>query len=131
MVKKDSKGTKFLIIRFSAFGDVVQTLSVPSAIAQAYPESEVHWITRSDVAPLLEGHPHIQKIWSYNKKTGLKGLIQLCIELRKQKYTHLYDAHNNSRSRIISVFIRPLGFLGLGPKFIRRSIRRWKRFFTL
>ncbi len=128
MAKKDSKGTKFLIIRFSAFGDVVQTLSVPSAIAQAYPQAEVHWITRSDVAPLLEGHPHIQKIWSYNKKTGLKGLIDLCCALREQKYTHIYDAHNNSRSRIISLFLRPLGILGFGPKFIRRSIRRWKRF---
>lgn len=128
MVKKDSKGTKFLIIRFSAFGDVVQTLSVPSAIAQAYPEAEIHWITRSDVAPLLEGHPHIQKIWSYNKKTGLKGLTELCLALRKQKFTHIYDAHNNSRSRIISLFLRPLGILGIGPLFIRRSIRRWKRF---
>lgn len=119
---------KFLIIRFSAFGDVVQTLSVPSAIAQQYPEAEIHWITRSDVAPLLEGHPSIHRIWSFDKKQGLAGLLTLIGELRQENFTHIYDAHNNSRSRVVSALLRPFGFLGLGPKFIRRSIRRWKRF---
>jgi ADP-heptose:LPS heptosyltransferase len=32
------------------------------------------------------------------------------------------------RSRLVVWTLRPWGFLGIGAKFIRRSIRRWKRF---
>ncbi len=123
-----SQNEKFLIIRFSSFGDVVQTLSVPGAIVQHYPNAQVHWITRSDMAPLLANHPYIHRVFAYNKKTGLGGLISMCLEMRKEGYTHIYDAHNNLRSRLICWILRPAGLLGIGPHFIRRSIRRWKRF---
>lgn len=122
------KTAKILIIRFSAFGDVVQSLSLPSALAQTFPGAEVHWVTRQDMAPLLQNHPHISRVWQLDRKKGMKGLIALCQDMRQQNFTHIYDAHNNTRSRIISLMLRPLGMIGIGPKFIRRSIRRWKRF---
>ncbi|WP_347357480.1 glycosyltransferase family 9 protein [Bdellovibrio sp.] len=128
MLVRDPKNAKFLIIRFSSFGDVVQTLSVPSAIKASFPEAEIHWITRKDMAPLLTSHPNIDKIWAFDRKEGLKGLIHLCVQMRREGFTHIYDAHNNMRSRVITWVLRPLGVLGVGPKFIRRSIRRWKRF---
>lgn len=128
MRSKDPKSAKFLIIRFSAFGDVVQTLSVPSALKKTFPQAEIHWVTRKDMSPLLQGHPHINQIWELDKKSGVRGLLSLALRLRGQGFTHIYDAHNNTRSRILSWMLRPVGFLGLGPVFIRRSIRRWKRF---
>lgn len=123
-----SKSAKILIIRFSAFGDVVQSLSLPTALAHTFPGADIQWITRRDMAPLLRHHPHIGKIWEFDRKTGILGLMQLCMQMRAEGFTHIYDAHNNTRSRVISWILRPLGFLGLGPTFIRRSIRRWKRF---
>ncbi len=128
MLVRDPKNAKFLIIRFSAFGDVVQTLSVPAAIKNTYPEAQIHWITRKDMAPLLKGHPAINQVWDFDRKEGVLGLIKLTRALRGEKFTHIYDAHNNARSRIIVSILRPWGFLGVGPQFIRRSIRRWKRF---
>lgn len=128
MRTKDSKTAKFLIIRFSAFGDVVQTLSVPSALKRTFPQAQIHWVTRKDMSPLLKGHPHIDQIWELDKKSGLTGLFKVALELRREGFTHIYDAHNNTRSRIISWLLRPVGLFGLGPHFIRRSIRRWKRF---
>ncbi|MBS1969600.1 MAG: glycosyltransferase family 9 protein [Bdellovibrionales bacterium] len=115
---------RFLIIRFSAFGDVTQSLSIPSAIKKAYPEAEVHWITRKDMAPLLRHHPAIDQIWEYDRKTGLKGLFALLKTMSTLHFSHIYDAHNNLRSRM--VYWR-LGLLR-STKFIRRSQKRWKRF---
>lgn len=128
MSQNEKRSAKFLIIRFSSFGDVVQSLSIPAAIAQEYPQAEVHWVTRQDMAPLLAGHPHIARVWAFNKKSGLRGLIRLCLEMRHMNFDYIYDAHNNLRSRLISLILRPAGILGVGAKFIRRSIRRWKRF---
>ncbi len=73
---------KILIIRFSSFGDVTQALSIPSKLAELGP-SEIHWAIRQDLAPLLEGHPHIHKIWKLDRKTGLPGLWQLIRGLQK------------------------------------------------
>lgn len=124
---KDSKNTRFLIIRFSAYGDVVQTLSVPSAIKKTYPNAEVHWLTRKDMGPLLKYHPSIKRVWEFDKKSGLIGLIKLVLKMRSENFTHIYDAHNNMRSRIAVWLLRPLSIFS-GTYFIRRSIRRWKRF---
>lgn len=115
---------RFLIIRFSSFGDVTQSLSIPSAIRATYPEAEIHWITRKDMAPLLRHHPAIHRIWEYDRKSGLSGLLALLKEMNELPFTHIYDAHNNLRSRF--VYWR----LGLfrSCHFIRRSQKRWKRF---
>lgn len=115
---------RFLIIRFSSFGDVTQSLSIPSAIRQAYPEAEIEWITRKDMAPLLRHHPALHRVWEYDRKTGLSGLWALLKTMSAHPYTHIYDAHNNLRSRL--VYWR-LGLLR-STRFIRRSQKRWKRF---
>lgn len=122
---------KILLIRFSSFGDVTQCLSVPSAFAARYPDAEVHWVTRSDFAPLLEGHPHIHRIWAFDRKKGLAGLRAMIWELRRERFDLIYDAHNNLRSRLIASGLRfpwdPRRLLSQ-PRLIRRSLKRWKRF---
>ncbi|KYG63133.1 heptosyltransferase [Bdellovibrio bacteriovorus] len=128
MLVRTPKSAKFLIIRFSAYGDVIQTLSVPAGIKQTYPEAEIQFITRKDMAPLLENHPAIDRVWAFDRKDKPWKLVKLAMSMRGEKFTHIYDAHNNMRSRLVVWTLRPWGFLGLGAKFIRRSIRRWKRF---
>ena len=123
---------KILIIRFSSFGDVVQSLSIPSIIHKKFPDSEIHFITRSDYFEILKNHPCIDKSWSFERSQGLKGLWSLCQKLKKENFTHIYDAHNNLRSHIIHWFLNgPWGIWGLlkGRKFLRRPAYRWKRFF--
>ena len=110
---------KVLLIRFSSFGDVTQSLSIPSKLAAW--GAEVYWVTRLDLAPLLENHPSISKIWSLDKRKGFLGLINLIFELRSQKFTHIYDAHNNLRSHIISWCLKDLF---LNPTLLRKSQKR-------
>lgn len=113
---------KILIVRFSSFGDVLQCLSVAGALHQRFPESEIHWVTRGEFAPLLQGHPGIQRIWSLDRSAGLGGLFALIRKLRAQDFTHVYDAHNNLRSHLI------VWGLGRRARRLRRSIFRWRRF---
>lgn len=106
----------------------MQTLSVPAGIKAAYPDAEIHFITRKDMAPLLQNHPAIDRIWEFHRKDKPWQLVKLAMQMRPEAFTHIYDAHNNMRSRLVVWTLRPLGFLGIGAHFIRRSIRRWKRF---
>lgn len=110
---------KILLIRFSAIGDVAQCLSVPTRLKEL--NADVHWVTRDDLAGLLHGHPSINRVWTLDRSEGFSGVARLIIQLRKEKFTEVYDAHNNLRSRLISwaLFPRPV---------LRRKISRWKRF---
>lgn len=116
---------KILIIRFSSIGDVLQSLSIAAAIKKHYPQAQIHWVTRSDMTQIIETHPAVQKVWQLERKNGLLGLLKLAQSLRDQKYDLIYDAHNNTRSRLICLYLRPFG---IGPMMIRRSLYRWKRF---
>lgn len=122
---------KILIIRFSSFGDVLQTLSVVGALHQQIPKSEIHWVTREEFLPLLSLHPGLKKVWPLNRREGFLGLLRLALSLQAEGYDAVYDAHNNLRSRVLAVFV--VGFLGwrrwLGQvRFLRRPIYRWRRF---
>jgi len=111
---------KFLIIRFSSFGDAVQCLGVPTVIKREFPNATIHWVIKKEFAGLIKHHIHIDKVWQYEKATKLRGLIKLALELRKQSYTHIYDAHNNLRSKILNQILRSKHFTQF-PK------QRWKR----
>jgi heptosyltransferase-2 len=111
---------KVLIIRFSSFGDIVQCMSTLSPIKKKL-SGEIHWVARSDMSSILDLTPLVDKVWSFERSSGMLGLLKLGMNLRKEGYTHIYDAHSNLRSRILSLML-------LGTPLIRRSKERWKRF---
>ncbi|MGZ3691887.1 MAG: glycosyltransferase family 9 protein [Pseudobdellovibrio sp.] len=115
---------KVLIIRFSSIGDLTQALSIPGFIHLYHPDAEIHFVTRQDLASLVESHPHVKKLWSLDRKTGLTGLFHLTQQMNKENYTHIYDAHNNLRSFLIRLLVR-------APFKLVRPMMRFKRFLLL
>lgn len=113
---------KLLIIRFSSFGDIIQALSVIESFLNKNPDTEIHWAVRSDFTELLKYNPKITKIWPLERKEGFKGLLQLSQKLRKEKFTHVYDAHNNLRSRFLSSYLWPKFFLRRGKDRLKRIL---------
>jgi ADP-heptose:LPS heptosyltransferase len=119
------------MLRFSSLGDVTQALSVPTRLKELAPEGEIHWVTKSIFSELIENHPHVEKVWSVQKKMGLTGFFILIKNLRAEKFTHIYDAHNSLRSKIICSFLRfPWDFSRAfsQPEFLRKSQKRFYRF---
>lgn len=97
---------KVLIIRFSSFGDIVQSLAIPDYLTQKNPDCEIHWITRSEFYSLVSLNTNVKKIWSLNRNEGFRGLIALAFSLKNEKYDLIYDAHNNLRSNILFLLLK-------------------------
>ncbi len=116
---------KVLIIRLSSIGDIIQCMSVTGGFKNHYPECELHWIVRKDLASLLKIDPRIDRLIEFDRNLGISGLLKLAFHLKKEGYTHIYDAHSNIRSNILKLILRPLG---IGPKLITRRKSRLKRF---
>lgn len=120
---------KVLIIRFSAIGDVAQCLSAAQLIKNRYPQASITWVTREDLRELLESQSIISEVISLPRRSKLFALWQLFLILQRSKWTHIYDAHNNLRSKILIGLMRINGLLSMQRiQFLHRSNRRWSRF---
>ncbi|MGL5683334.1 MAG: glycosyltransferase family 9 protein [Marinifilaceae bacterium] len=118
--------TKILIIRFSSIGDIIQNMNVLGGLKKRFPDAEIHWITRKDMASFLAMDKRIDKVWAFDKNSGFKGLVKMGLELRAQKFDYVYDAHCNIRSAILNQIITPT--LPYASRFAQRGKDRWKRF---
>jgi ADP-heptose:LPS heptosyltransferase len=112
---------KVLIIRFSSFGDIVQALAAAEALKRTHPKCVIHWIVREDFAEFISASPLVDKVWSFSRSAGLPGLLTLAKTLNSEGFSHVYDAHNNLRSNILSQFVK-------SEHFVRRPKNRWDRF---
>lgn len=117
---------KFLIIRFSSIGDIIQCMGIIGGIKKHFPEAEIHWITRKDMASVLAMDKRIDKIWAFDKNKGFSGLLEIARQLKKERFDYIYDAHSNIRSNILKLKLSPCP--GRKPYITIRSKERWKRF---
>jgi heptosyltransferase-2 len=118
------KKAKVLIVRFSSFGDIVQCSTVVELIRQTMTDAQIHWVTRNEFKNLVNLNAGLDKVIGIDKTDGFKGLLRLALLLRREQYTHVYDAHNNLRSVFLKLILMTrLHF----PKLIVRSKERFKR----
>lgn len=120
---------KFLIIRLSSIGDIVQCMNVINGIKNHYPDSEIHWFARKDMSSFLAMDRRIDRIWGFDRKDGFKGIIKAAKELKKENYDFIYDAHSNIRSNILKLYLLPCfrKLIPRGPAYVLRSKERFKR----
>ena len=110
-----------LVLRFSSIGDIVHTTSVIGTLKKYFPESKIDFMTLSKFAPLLEGHPFINKIHAIDINGGYRQLRQTGFEMEMMEYDLAIDLHNTTRSQIIR-----RGFITTNNVHIRKP--RWNRF---
>lgn len=122
---------KILIIRFSSFGDIAQTLASAQALRKQWPGCEIHWLVRDDFAAFLKLAEGIDRIISFSRTSS--NLLQTAHLIAEQNYSHIYDAHNNLRSQILIWLLRLKPWVWLKIQFARRPKHRLRRalFFKL
>ena len=98
---------KILIIRLGSIGDVVLTTPVIAALKLSHPNADLDFLVKKSTMNFLVGNPNIRRIIPFDgsRHKGLKGLLEIAGELRKEGYTYVIDFHGNLRSRVISALI--------------------------
>ncbi|MEN6386661.1 MAG: glycosyltransferase family 9 protein [Phycisphaerales bacterium] len=104
---------KILIIKPSALGDIVLAMPAVCAIADNFPDSEIHWFVRPEFASLLENHKCVHKIVIFDRKKlgkwwcnweAFKEFVNLIKKLRTEKYDVVFDLQGRFRSAIFAWF---------------------------
>lgn len=113
---------RVLIVKLSALGDVVQSLPVAMAIHTQRPDAQVDWLVEKPSAPLLAGHPALNRILvsprheitqgDGNIFTALTGFGR---ELRSVTYDAVLDLQGLMKSAMLVALCkaeRKIGFKG-------------------
>lgn len=81
----EPKAPRVLLVRLSALGDVVQCLEALAALRAALPAAEIGWLIEDRNAALLEGHPHLDRVFVYRRRAarGL-GALGVALGLRRE-----------------------------------------------
>ncbi len=111
---------KILVLRLSAMGDVVLTTIFLRVVQRRFPAAEVHYLTKRLYAPLVEHHPVVERVVSFDPKSGFDGFRSMARQLRGERYDYFFDLQKNLRSWPWSFYARP-GHIGRTKKY---SFRR-------
>ena len=95
------KPEKILILRFSSIGDIVITTSVIEYLTEVAPETELHFLTLSDYAPILEGNPNLERIIMVDRQTKLVTMRHLAKTLSELQYDLFLDLHDSLRTQYL------------------------------
>ena len=76
----DSK--RICIIKPSALGDVVQTLPILPVLHERFPDATISWVIRDSFANLLEGHPNINEIIPFSRRSSARYWWQFLKDLK-------------------------------------------------
>ncbi len=106
---------KILIIRFSSIGDIVLTSPVPRLLKKQFPNSKLHFITKSTYYDLYRYNKNVDKIILFEKN-----LFSTAIKLRKESYDLVIDLHNNLRSKFLSFILFKKTYV-----YNKGFIKRW------
>jgi heptosyltransferase I len=67
---------KILLVRFSALGDVIQTLPVLSMLRDSFPDAKIGWAIDTELAPMVEGHPALDYLHRCSRRTWSKAILR-------------------------------------------------------
>jgi lipopolysaccharide heptosyltransferase II len=117
-LKERQSNLKFLIIRFSSFGDIILTTPVLTAVKAKYPSAAIDFLVMEKYADAIYGNPDIDRLILFEKAKyrGIAGILRFARGLRKYKYDQVIDLHAKLRSIILSY--------GIGVPVFRYRKRR-------
>ncbi|MCC6145764.1 MAG: glycosyltransferase family 9 protein [Candidatus Hydrogenedentes bacterium] len=96
---------RILIVRLSAIGDVVRVLPAAQCLRAAFPIAQIDWVVESKAAAVVEGHPAIDQIWTFDRVPGWSGVrnfLELRRKLRIEQYDYALDFHGILKSGFLS-----------------------------
>ena len=74
--RPDLGSVNILIVKTSAIGDVIHTLSALNALRRKYPEARIDWLVEEAAADLVIGHKALDTVLVSRRKAWTRDLKQ-------------------------------------------------------
>ncbi|KAA6307468.1 hypothetical protein EZS27_040862, partial [termite gut metagenome] len=127
---------KFLVIRFSALGDVAMTIPVIYSLAVQYPQHEIVVVSRPVLESAFRMLPDNVSLFCADlkgKHKGLSGLNTLFRQLKEMNFDYVADLHNVLRSQYLRFRFKlsgvPVAVIDKGRAGKKRLVRHHQKVF--
>ncbi len=131
-----------LIIKMSAFGDVIQALPVVRALKQGFPGARIDWLVEDSAAPIVRSHPGVDRVVVWRRDAwrspgrwpgAVLGIRRTAAELLKRRYDLALDLQGLLKSGIWVGLCRARRKVGYhdgregSHLFLTKRIQNWDR----
>ena len=100
---------KFLIVRLSAIGDIVHSLTVADCLRTFYPNAQIDWVVSDKCRGLIENNPLINNVyvadiskWRKNWLFSIPEIIKFTNIIKKKNYDYALDVQGLFKSAVIT-----------------------------
>jgi len=93
---------RILAVRLGAIGDVANALVFAAAVKEAHPATFVGWVVHPLAAPLVEGHPCVDRVHVWRREAGLSAFRRVVRELRRERYDLAVDLQRIQKSALLA-----------------------------
>ncbi len=100
---------KILIIRLSAIGDIVHSLTIAHCLRHFYPNAQIDWVVSDKCRGIIENNPLLDNVyvanvskWRKNWLLNLPEIIRFGRMLQKNNYDFAIDAQGLFKSAVIT-----------------------------
>ncbi|MDH4468594.1 MAG: glycosyltransferase family 9 protein [Bacteriovoracaceae bacterium] len=101
--------SSILIIQTAFLGDAILSTSLVEEIVKQFPDAKIHVVTRKGHESLFEFHPHVAKVWGWDKQGGIRKyvqLIKLIIHLRRVgKFSYIFNLQRFFSTGFLAYFV--------------------------
>jgi lipopolysaccharide heptosyltransferase II len=92
---------RLLIVLPGALGDVIRALPLLGRIRRARPDARLGWAVETPSAPLLAGHPWLDRVHVFERPRGLRALVPFLRRVRAERYDVALDLGRGAKSALI------------------------------
>lgn len=100
---------RILLIKPSAFGDVVHAIPILGKLRERYPNARIDWLITPENAELIRNHPALSNVVLFPRKEigkslgGLAQGVKLLWQLWRNNYDLVIDLHGQARSALFTL----------------------------
>lgn len=90
------------IVRLSAIGDLVHGLPLARSLRRLWPDAEITWIAQPEPAPLLAGHPWVDRTMIFPRRGSARELLSFLREVGDRGFDLAVDVQGNMKSALVT-----------------------------
>ncbi len=118
---------KILIVRLGSLGDIIHTLPAQQLLHHCLPHAEIHWLTESAYAPLVEAVPGVTRVWvaglrKWSWQSSPQPLARLIRALRREHFDMAFDFQGLLKSAVVARVSGARLVAGFGAELTRERL---------
>lgn len=98
-----AENSKILIIQTAFLGDVILVTSLANSIKKQFPESKIDLLVKKGNENLVNEHPSIAQVLTFDKTKKWRETLRLLKEIRRNRYDFVINVHRFFSSGLLSV----------------------------